>query len=139
MAQTVGVVNGTDMRLRLGGNVVAYATVSSIDRSRNTTTRAHKDLVSGQTEVSLQDSESTINIEGFYNFDGANNTPAVLNTAFESKTLLVCEITNQNAGDEEYTFSAYVTALSSSFPTEEDATFTATLSVDGAITQQTIT
>lgn len=139
MAQTAGVVNGTNLRIRIGGNVVAYATVASMDRTRNTTSRVHKDLTSGQTETSLQDAETTFQIEGFFNFDGANNTPAVLNTAFENKTLLAVEFTTNTAGDVEYVGNAYCTSLSFSAEVEQDSTFSATLNLNGALTQQTIT
>lgn len=138
MAQTAGVVNGTDMRLKIGGNVVAYATVSGIDRSRATSTRQHKDLSNSQGETVLGVDTTTIPIEGLFNFDGTNNSPAVLNTAYENKTLLAIELTNDNSGDVEWSGNAYLTALSISFPVEEDATFTGTLSLNGALTQAAI-
>jgi len=136
---TTGVVDGSILRITNSGSVIAYATSCTFSRTRNTTDRIHKDLTSGQVEKNLQEATTTISVEGFFNFDGTANTPDDLNTAFENKTLLTMELTTSETGDVEYQFSAYCTALEFSAEAQQDATFSATFDVDGAVTSATIT
>lgn len=136
---TSGIVDGSLLRITVGGNNIAYATSCTFSRSRSSTDRVHKDLTSGQVEKTLQEATTTVTCEGFFSFDGANNTPDVLNTAFENKTLLSLELTTAVTGDVEWAFSAYCTALEITAEAQEDVTFSATFEVDGAVTQQTIT
>lgn len=136
---TTGVVDGTLLRITSGGNAIAYATSCTFSRSRNSTDRVHKDLTSGQVEKKLQEATTSVTVEGFFNFDGTNNTPADLNTAFENQTLLVMELTTSVTGDTEWRFSAYCTSLEITAEAQQDSTFSATFEVDGAVTQASIT
>ena len=135
---TTGVVDGTLLRITNGGNAIAYATSCTFSRTRNSTDRKHKDLTLGQVEKTLQEATTTVTVEGFFNFDGANNTPAELNTAFENKTLLTMELTTGVSGDTEWSFSAYCTGLEITAAAQEDTTFSATFEVEGGVTQATI-
>lgn len=135
---TTGVVDGTLLRITSGGNEIAYATSCTFSRTRNSTDRVHKDLTTGQVEKTLQESSTTVTVEGFFSFDGTNNTPDVLNTAFENKTSLTMELTTGVTGDVEWQFSAYCTALEITAEAQQDTSFSATFEVDGAVTQATI-
>lgn len=135
---TTGVVGGTLLRITSGGNNIAYATSCTFDRSRATTTRIHKDLTNGQAEVSINEDTTTITVDGFFNYDGTNNSVDVLNTAYENKTELTMELTTGVTGDVEWQFTAVCTALSFTAEAQQDATFSATFTVQGAVTQATI-
>lgn len=135
---TTGVVDGTLLRITSGGNAIAYATSCTFSRTRNSTDRVHKDLTSGQVEKTFQESSTTVTVEGFFSYDGTNNTPDVLNTAFENKTTLTMELTTGVTGDVEWQFSAVCTALEITAEAQQDTTFSATFEVDGAVTQATI-
>ena len=138
MAQPAGVIDGSLVRILIGGNEVAYATNCTFSMTRNTTDRVHKDLSSGQVEKKLQESTATMSGEAFYSYDGTNNTYDVFFDAFVAKTELTCKKSTENSGDVEYTFSAFVTSLESSHEAQQDSTFSFTLDIDGAITKATI-
>lgn len=139
MAQTTGVIDGSLMRITIGGNNVAKAISCSMELTRATSDRIHKDLTTGQTEKKVNEFTGSVSGEAFYTFDGANNTFDVLFTAMQAGTQLACELTTANAGDVEYTFNGYLTDLSSSHEAQQDSTFSFTIAIDGAITKQTIT
>lgn len=138
MAVTAGVIDGSLLRITSGGNAIAYSTSCTFDRSRATSTRVHKDLSNGQAEVSVNEDTTTITVEGFFNYDGTNNTPAILNTAYENKTELTMELTTSTTDDTEWQFTAICTALSITAEAQQDATFSATFTVQGAVTQAVI-
>lgn len=135
---TTGVVGGSLLRITSGGNNIAYATSCTFDRSRSTTTRVHKDLTGGQAEVAINEDTTTVTVDGFFNYDGTNNSVDVLNTAYANKTELTMELTTGVTGDTEWQFTAICTALSFTAEAQQDSTFSATFTVQGAVTQATV-
>lgn len=138
MAQTTGVIDGSLMRITIGGNAIAYATTASFNMSRATTERVHKDLTNGQTEIKLNELTNTVSGEGFYSFDGTNNTFDVLFDAMVAGTALTVLLTTSNSGDIQYSFTARLTSLSSSHEARQDSTFSYEMAIDGAVTKTTI-
>jgi hypothetical protein len=137
---SVGVVNGTNLRVYSGGNAIAYATSCTLDISRALRETIHKDNPgSGWREIEVGQKSATLTIEALYSEDGANNTPDVLFDALNAGTSLSIEFSTQESGDDKYNFSAFCTAWSATGPVEENATFSCTFEVDGAITRGSIT
>jgi hypothetical protein len=137
---TTGVINGTLLRLYIGGNAVAYATSSTLDLTTALRETIHKDNPgSGDREVEPGQKSGTCSFEALYSEDGDNNDFAELFDAWKDRTKLTCMISTEVAGDTKYTFEAYLTSLSSTGPVEENATFSGTLEITGSITKAAIT
>lgn len=137
---TAGVVNGTALRAYSGGNVVAYATSCTLDLTRETRETIHKDNPGGGwAEAEVAGKSGTLTVEALFNEDGANNSPDVLFAALDNGTLLTMLVSTEVAGDTRYTFQAYCTGWSLNAAVEENATFSATFNITGAVTKATIT
>lgn len=137
---STGVINGTNLRLYLGGNAIAYATSCTLDVSRELRETIHKDNPgSGWREVEVGQKSGTMTVEALYNTDGTNNSPDVLFDALDNGTSLTAMLSTEVSGDSKYSFSCFATSFSSSAPVEENATFSVTFEIDGAITRTTVT
>lgn len=140
MAQTAGVINGTNLRLYVGGNVVAYAVTCQLSMSRNLLETIHKDNPgSGWREVTMGQASATLTTDGLFNEDGTNNAPADLFALFAAKTQVAWYFSNENAGDTRYYGNGYVTALDYSATVEENSTFSVTIEVDGQVQKVVLT
>jgi len=140
MAQTAGVINGTDLRLYVGGNAVAYAVTCNLSMSRELRETIHKDNPgSGWREVDPAQASATLTTDGLFNEDGTNNAPADLFTIFAAKTQVSWYFSNENAGDTRYYGNGYITALDYSATVEENATYSVTIEVDGQVQTATLT
>jgi TP901-1 family phage major tail protein len=139
MAST-GVVNGTNLRLYLSGSAVAYATSCTLTVNRELRETIHKDNPgSGWREVEVGQKSGTMTVEALYSDDGANNTADVLFDALNAGTALSAELSTQVSGDDKYNFTCYCTSWEATGPVEENATFSCSFEIDGAITRGSIT
>lgn len=143
MAQTSGVINGTNLRVYASGSAIAYATSCTLSMSKDFNETLHKDnavTASGWRTIQTegQQKTATINVEGLYNFDGANNTPATLFDLFDDNTLIEWMLSTEVTNDVKYSGSGYITSLEFTGPVEENASFTATIDVSGQITKAVI-
>ena len=137
---TSGVINGTNLRLYLSGNAVAYATNCTISMSRELRETLHKDNPgSGMREIEVGRGQFTVTVEALYNEDGTNNKPVDLVGFFNNKTRLTCKIDTTVSGDTRYEFFAFLTAMEINAPVEENSSYSATLEGDGALTVATNT
>lgn len=137
---TSGVINGTSLRVYIGGNVVAYATSSNIDMSTELRETIHKDNPgSGFREVAPGQKSATIGVEAFLNEDGANNAWGDLFAAWTGRTEIEWVYSTEASGDTRLSGNGYITSLSSTAPVEENSTVSLTIEVNGAITKVTIT
>lgn len=140
MAQTAGVVNGTNLRLYVGGNVVAYAVTCSLSMSRNLLETIHKDNPgSGWREVAMGQASATLTTDGLFNEDGANNAPADLFALFAAKTQTAWYFSDETVGDTRYYGNGYISALDYSATVEENSTYSVTIEVDGQIQKVVLT
>ena len=139
---TIGVINGTNLRVYASGNAIAYATSCTLSMSKDFNETFHKDnavTASGWRTIQTegQQKTATINVEGLYNDDGANNTPAELFDIFDDNTLIEWKLSTEVTGDEYYSGSGYITSLEFTGQVEENATFSATIDVSGTVTKAT--
>lgn len=138
---TTGAINGTDLRLYVDSNAVAYATSFSMSMSRGVNELIHKDNPgSGWREIDVDNTTktATITVEALYSEDGTNNAPSDLFTVFNSGTLVTVSAKTGTSGDTSYDGSGYVTALDFTGTVNETATFSATIEVTGAIATGTV-
>jgi len=140
MAQTAGAINGTNLRLYIGGNPVAYAVTCSLSMTRNFLETIHKDNPgSGWAESTPGSASATLTTDGLFNEDGANNAPADLFAAFSAKTQVAWMFSNENAGDTRYYGNGYISNLEYSATVEENSTYSVTINVTGQVQSVTIT
>lgn len=131
-----GPINGTDFRLYVDGNAVAYATSFTLSLSRNINELIHKDNPGdGWREINTDNTtkSGTITVEALYAEDGANNKPVDLFGYFDNATLVTVSAKTSDTGDTSFDGSAYITSLDFNGPVNETATFSATLEVTGQI------
>jgi len=129
---TTGIVSGTLLRVYVGGSAVAYATSGSFSLSSELRQTVHKDNPGNAWSQGVPSTKSgTISVSAFYSEDGAANTYKTFFDALVAETSLTVTWTTDVAGDNLYTASCYVTDLQAEAPVNENATFSATLTVDG--------
>ncbi len=139
MAST-GVINGTDLRLYAAGKAIGYATSCTLDLSAETLETLHKDSPGGGwAEVTIGNKSGSVSFEGFVNEDSTAQKPVNLFALFDGETLIGCAFKTAISGDTRYDFSGYITALSETAAVEENATFSGTLTISGAVTTTTVT
>lgn len=132
---STGVINGTNLRIYIGGNAVAYATNCTLTGSRELRETLHKDNPgAGFREIEVGRGQYTVTVEALYAEDGANNNPHTLMAAFRAKTSLSCALDTTVSDDTRYTFTAFCTQIEINGPVEENSSFNVTLEVDGDIT-----
>ena len=136
---TVGIVNGHNMRWRVGGVTIAKATDCSITISREARNTSHKDIGDGTGagwagneygEGSWEGTCSALYAEG--------DTFDTLFTALSDKTKITVEFSTDEAGDKKMTGSAVITSLEQNAPNNEDVTYTVTFVGDGELERATI-
>lgn len=139
----MGVINGTTIRLYDGTTPIAYATSSSFDESAEVRETVSKDSVGSYQEIEIGQLSGTLTCEAFLSEDatvgGVSRTNYyLLRAKFAAKTAISWRMTSDVSGDVLYTGSAYITAISMSAPVEENATFSLTLTINGAPTAGTV-
>lgn len=140
MAST-GVINGTNLRLFVGSTPIGYATSCTLSLSRELRETIHKDNPgSGWVESEVGQKSGTCTIEALYNEDGTssnNEVPTTLADALNDGTKLSATVETGVSGDHIYSFSAYCTEYEVTAAVEENATYSATLTITGAVTIST--
>jgi hypothetical protein len=139
-----GVVNGTDLRLSVGGNPIAYATSCTLDYTAETRETVSKDSAgNGWKSVEVGQLGATLSIESLYTEDVLVSAVARENTkdlfdAFAGKTLVTWEFTTGVSTETKYSGSGYFTSGSITGAAEENATSSHTIAVDGAVTSAAV-
>jgi len=136
---TTGVINGTDFRLYLAANVIAYATSCTLSGSTEIRETIHKDNPgSGDREIQLGQKSATITCEAFLNTDGINNSSVDLFDLWQNRTSVTWLLSTETAGDTSFTGSGYITSIEKTAGVEENGTVSLTIEVDGSITTAVI-
>ena len=131
---TSGIVNGTDLRIYMGGVAIGHATTCSLDMTRETRETLTKDAPGGgwaTAEVGRK--SATLSTDGMFSYDTTNKKFSDLFTAFDNGTLLLLRFTTDENGDTYWQGSGYITSLNLSAPVEDNTTYSATFTVNGAI------
>lgn len=132
------------MRAMLNGTKIGHATSSSLDKQLSVTETSSKDTGDGAyTESTANKLSWSLSVEFLFNLDEtisseARLTYADLEDAQESRAPVPLELSTGVVGDYKRTGNVIVTALSSSFPNDENASATATLTGTGPLTRALI-
>ena len=138
MAQTAGVLNGTDFRIWVSGEAVGYSTSCGLAMSAELIETIHKDNPgSGWRTFKIGQKSGTITVEGFYATDAntafsSRKDPDDLATLFINETEFTWQF-RAASGDDMYSGSGFVTEMSIEAPVEDNATLSLTIEVNGAI------
>ena len=135
---TSGVINGTDFRIWVSGEAIGYSTSCSLSMSAELRETIHKDNPGqGWRTFTIGQKSATITVDAFYNTDA--------NTAFSDRkdpddiaTLFINETAFEwqfraASGDDMYSGSGYITDMNIDSPVEDNATYSFTIEVDGAV------
>lgn len=139
MAQTVGVLNGTDFRIWVSGEAIGYSTSCSFSMSAEKLTTIHKDNPgAGWATFKIGEKSATISVDAFYATD-ANTAYSDRKDPDDIAALFINETPFQwqfraASGDDMYSGSGYVTEMSIESPVEDNATYSITIDVNGAVT-----
>tara|TARA_R110000803_G_scaffold102638_9_gene170753 strand:- start:492 stop:905 length:414 start_codon:yes stop_codon:yes gene_type:complete len=137
MAQTVGVLNGTNLVIYVDGNAVGHATTHSItisDALRSITTKD-----SAGWEESLQGLRSwSLSGDGMTALD-ASYTVDDLTALITARTSVTVRFSTNNSGDQYWTGSAILESLDMSSPLEDSVTYSFSLKGTAALTNPTFT
>ena len=139
MAQTAGVLNGTDFRIWVSGEAIGYSTSCSFSMTAEKRETIHKDNPgSGWTTFSIGQKSATISVDAFYNTD-ANTAYSDRKDPDDIAALFINETPFEwqfraASGDDMYSGSGYVTEMSIDSPVEDNATYSMTIDVNGAVT-----
>lgn len=140
MAQTAGVLNGTDLRIWVGGSAVAYATNCTFDATVETRNTIHKDAPgSGWQENTPGQKSFTLSTDVLMNEDGTANDPYDLFTILSAGTRVTWYFSTETAGNRRMYGHAYVTSMNISAAVEENATFSVSFTGTGEPRYATIT
>ena len=138
MAQTAGVLNGTDFRIWVSGEAIGYSTSCSLSMSAELRETIHKDNPgSGWRTFAIGQKSGNISVDSFYNTD-ANTALVDRKDADDIAALFINETEFEwqfraASGDDMYSGSGFVTEMSIESPVEDNATYSMTIEVNGAI------
>ena len=139
----MGVVNGTNLRIYDATVPLGYATSCTLDMSAETRETISKDSVASWAESEISTKSATLSFEGFFSEDTVINTVTVqdvtaIYTKFAAGTAISWRFTTDVSTEVVYSGSGYITALNFSAPVDENATYSGTITVSGAVTQGAI-
>ena len=150
MAQTTGILNGSQLTVMFGDAAVSptYVVVDNVTDlsvsistdTRDTTTKnnaGYRALLPGLKSLS-------INFSAYYATDATQGFDQLM-TAYNAGTKQAVKVTSydfdtpgENSGDDRLVFDAYVTSLELTAGTEDNPSFTCTMECVSAITYEAI-
>lgn len=138
MANTsTGYVNGSDFGIYVNGTLIAVATENQMQLTRNMINVSNKDsgddaeYIPGRGDGTTSGT-SRIKYDAGYGFQD-------LFSLYDNKTLVTIRYSNDTSGDDEYSFSAYISELSRTDPDDDNSTINYTFQKTGSVTETNIT
>tara|TARA_B110000967_G_scaffold72441_1_gene75004 strand:+ start:1985 stop:2431 length:447 start_codon:yes stop_codon:yes gene_type:complete len=138
-----GLLNGTDLLLKVGGTsgnetLIAYATSCSLELSADEIDQTNKDS-QGWKSIILGSRSWSVSADALYQNETTGSTQD-FNTFFanvENRTAVFVELTIAGASNADanifYSGTAYITSLSVNGGTEDQATYSVSLTGSGAL------
>jgi len=137
MANTsTGYVNGSDFGIYVGGTLIAVGLDNQLSLSKNMIEVSNKDSA-GDAEYIPGRGDGTVSGSCRIKYDAAYGFQDLF-AAFDGGTLLTIRYSNNTTGDDEYSFSAYLSELSRQDPDDDSSTIDYTFQKTGAITESNI-
>jgi len=136
MAQTAGIVNGTDFGLYIGVSKIANAKTGSISVTHSPRSSVNKDT--GGWELARPGSlKWTVSQDTEFAFDAAYGAEDLIE-AILACTKLTVKFSTENIGDFRLTGDIYLTDFSLSADAEADTTFSISGTAASALTKEII-
>lgn len=132
MAETAGIINGTNILVYTGGTAITHSTSASISFSMETRDASTKDS-QGYREILEGQRSFSIECEGMTAFDAANGFEELIQ-AWVARTVLTVKWATANADDNHYQGTGYCTSVSVDSGVEDSSTFSATFEMTGQVT-----
>ena len=133
---TTGIMNGTLLGVYVGSTLVAHATEGSISLSMDTRDATTKDS-SGYRDLLEGTRSGSISVSALYADDAAYGVTDLM-TAFSNRTTLTVKFSTEVSGDDYWSATCYLTSLEVSAATEDNATYSASFEISGAVTFSTV-
>lgn len=132
----MSIINGHNLRWRVGGVAIAKATDCTISISGETRTLSHKDIGTGVGAGWTGNDYGTKSWEGTCNALYAETESfETLWNAFKDSTKITVEFSDDVAGNMMFTGSAVITSLEQNAPDNENVTYSVSFSGDGVLTR----
>jgi len=136
MAST-GINNGTLVALYKDGAKISNLTSNSFSVSMATRDATTKDSAGWETVLEgLRSAE--FSCEGYF-AENATVKFTALYAEFDARTAFTVRFSSEVSGDKYYEGECYVTSLESNAPNEDSQTFSCSLKLTGALTEETVT
>ena len=134
-SRTSGVINGTDLAVYNGSNLIGVSTSCSISMSADMRDTSNKDTAGWKKVVPGQKSW-TVSTEALLAHSVAYNFGYLYGLWYNKTalTIYVKSVSNPT-GDYYWTGTAYINSLNLTAGNEQNATFSVSLQGDGALTQ----
>ncbi len=132
MAETAGIINGTNILVYTGGTAITHSTSASISFSMETRDASTKDSA-GYREILEGQRSFSIECEGMTAFDAANGFEELI-AAWVARTVLTVKWASGNTDDNHYEGTGYCTSVSVDSGVEDSSTFSATFEMTGTVT-----
>lgn len=137
MGQTVGIQNGTSMKVYIGGVAITGITSNSMALAINMRAASTKDS-GGHEEVLPGQDSATVSVDFFV----AEDATYPYNNLFDeylNKNKLAFMLSNENVDDTRYKGDCYLESLDRDDPLEDNVSASATLHVTAGVSKETIT
>jgi len=135
MAQTTGIINGTDLLVYVDGVAVAHAVSHSLDMGmgiRDSSTKSS----AGWKAVKPGQRNWNVSGEHLYAFDATFGATGLM-SLWTDRTEVTIKLATSNSANLRFSGKAYLTSLVLNAPNEENSTFSFAFEGTGALTLST--
>ena len=134
---TSGIINGTNLAVYIGSDVIAHATSHSLSITHDARDATTKDS-SGWTDRLEGLRSWEISGEGLVAFDGTVDIDDIFTSYIVTRTAVTVKFSTEVSGDVYWTGSAYLTGIDLDSPVEDNVSYSYTFSGTGALTKATV-
>jgi predicted secreted protein len=133
------IINGHNLRIKIGGVAVAKATECSLSISGETRDTAHKDIGTGTGAgwAGAEYGTKSWEMSGTAYFSFGDSFEGLFNP-FNGSTKVTVEFSDGVTGNKKFTGTGVLTALDISAPNNEESTYNYSIKGDGPIVMATI-
>lgn len=137
MANTsTGFVNGSDFGIYVGGTLIAVGLDNQLSLSKNMIEVSNKDSGSDAEYIPGR-GDGTVSGSCRIKYDAAYGWGDLFGV-YDDGTSVTIRYSNDTSGDDEYSFSAYLSELSRQDPDDDSSTIDYTFQKTGAVTESNI-
>ena len=131
------VINGTNLRFYWEGTAIGEATSCTLNLTRETRETLTKDNVASWTQYQPGRKSGTCDFEGLISYDTTNTDVGDIFTAFDAGTSITMRFTDDTATHPYWECEVIITSMTMAGSVEENATYSATGTITGAVTKGT--